>query len=183
VTDSSTAEQAFDSIVASLDGPMVVVTAAVGSERAGCLVGFHAQSSIDPKRLTVWLSKANHTYRVALRATHFAVHFLATDQFAIARHFGTTTGDDGDKFVAWPSNSGPGGVPILADVPQWMALRRVALLDEGGDHVCVVGEVTAAHSEHGFTPLRLSQVAHLQAGHDAQERHSPPTERATSDLS
>ena len=180
VTDCRSDADAFDSILASLDGPMVVVTTAVDSERAGCLVGFHAQSSIDPKRLTVWLSKANHTYRVALRARHFAVHFLATDQVAIARHFGTTR-DDGDKFVAWPSDSGPGGVPILADVPQWMALRRVALLDEGGDHVCVVGEVIAAHSDDGFSPLRLSQVAHLQAGHDAEERHSPPTERAAAE--
>lgn len=160
---------------------MVVVTTAVGAERAGCLVGFHAQSSIEPKRLTVWLSKANHTYRVALRATHFAVHFLDAGQFAIAHDFGTKTGDDGDKFVGWSCSSGPEEVPILADVAQWMALRRVALLDEGGDHVCVVGEVIAANSAHGFTPLRLSQVVHLRPGHDVEERHSPPTERAAAE--
>jgi flavin reductase (DIM6/NTAB) family NADH-FMN oxidoreductase RutF len=183
VTERPSAADAFESIVGSLDGAMVVVTTAVDSERAGCLVGFHAQSSIEPKRLAVWLSKANHTYRVALRAKHFAVHFLATDQFAIAQHFGTKTGDDGDKFVAWPSSSGPGGVPILSDVAHWMALRRVALLDEGGDHVCLVGEVTAAWSARQFTPLRLSQVAHLQPGHDVEERHSPPTERAASEPS
>ena len=29
---------------------MVVVTTAQGDERAGCLVGFHAQSSIEPPR-------------------------------------------------------------------------------------------------------------------------------------
>lgn len=59
---------AFDSVMASLDAPMAVVTTAVDDERAGCLIGFHAQSSIDPGRYCVWLSKANHTYRVAWRA-------------------------------------------------------------------------------------------------------------------
>ena len=62
----------FDSLMASLDPPMVVVTAAAGGERAGCLVGFHSQSSIEPARCCVWLSKANHTYRVALLAAHWA---------------------------------------------------------------------------------------------------------------
>ena len=42
---------AFDSLMASLDGPMAVVTTAVAGERAGCLVGFHAQSAIDPRAL------------------------------------------------------------------------------------------------------------------------------------
>lgn len=177
LTQITDADKAFEAIVGSLDGPMVVVTSAVESERAGCLVGFHAQSSIEPRRMTVWLSKANHTYRVALRSTHFAVHFLATEQFAIARHFGTRSGDDGDKFLAWSTSSGPGDVPLLDDVPNWLVLRRVALLDEGGDHACVVGEVVDARSTH-FTPMRLSQVAHLRAGHDADERHNPPTERA-----
>ena len=175
---SDDGSSAFDSIVDSLDGPMVVVTAAVDSERAGCLVGFHAQSSIDPKRLTIWLSKANHTVRVTLRATHFAVHFLAADQFAIARHFGTRSGDDGDKFLAWATSTGAGDVPLLDDVPHWMVLRRTALLDEGGDHVCVVGEVVEARSTGRFVPLRLAQVIDLRAGHGAEERPGPATERA-----
>ena len=57
---------AFDVILASLDSPLVVVTAGADSEalegeRAGCLVGFHSQSSVSPERFSVWLSKANHT--------------------------------------------------------------------------------------------------------------------------
>jgi flavin reductase (DIM6/NTAB) family NADH-FMN oxidoreductase RutF len=67
---------AFDGLMSSLDPPLIVVTTAVGDERGGCLVGFHAQSSIDPGRYCIWLSKANHTYRLALRATHLGIHFL-----------------------------------------------------------------------------------------------------------
>ncbi|MFE2251449.1 flavin reductase, partial [Streptomyces lavendulae] len=41
-----------------LDGPVyvVAVAVAVGAERAGCLVGFASQCSIDPPRFIVWLS-------------------------------------------------------------------------------------------------------------------------------
>ena len=48
--------EAFDDVMASLDPPMAVVTAASGGERAGCLVGFHAQCSIDPPRFLVDVS-------------------------------------------------------------------------------------------------------------------------------
>ena len=50
---------AFKDLIAQLDYPMIVVTTASAGERAGCLVGFHTQSSIDPERFAVWLSKAN----------------------------------------------------------------------------------------------------------------------------
>ena len=90
--------EAFDGLMSSLDPPLVVVTTAVGDERGGCLVGFHAQAGIDPDRYCLWLSKANHTYRLALRATHLGVHFLAEDQLDLAERFGTLTGDDVDKF-------------------------------------------------------------------------------------
>jgi flavin reductase (DIM6/NTAB) family NADH-FMN oxidoreductase RutF len=69
-------DDAFATIMSSLDAQLIVVTTAEAQERAGCLVGFHAQASIEPARYCIWLSKANHTYRVALRSTHLAIHFL-----------------------------------------------------------------------------------------------------------
>ncbi len=171
-------EDSWSEILTSLDTPLVVVTTAIGSERAGCVVGFHSQSSMDPGRFTIWLSKANHTYRVALRASHLAVHFLSIGDLAVAEHFGTLTGDTTDKFADVPTTSGPGGVPILQDWPRWLVARRVALLDEGGDHVCVVTEPLTVHSSGPFEPLRLSHAEGLTPGHENQERHNPPTERA-----
>jgi len=40
----------FHDLAADLDYPMLIVTAAADGERAGCLVGFAAQCSIDPLR-------------------------------------------------------------------------------------------------------------------------------------
>ena len=169
----------FADLIASLDPPLVVVTTALDGERAGCLVGFHAQSSIDPARYCVWLSKANHTYRIAQRSGHFAVHLLAETDAELARRFGTLSGDDVDKFADLPVSEGGGGVPLLDRCPRRLVLRRVALLDEGGDHVCVSGAVVAAHGDGGFEPLRLSRAAGWEPGHASEERPTPATERAT----
>jgi flavin reductase (DIM6/NTAB) family NADH-FMN oxidoreductase RutF len=168
-------EGAFDSLMVSLDPPMVVVTTAVAGERAGCLVGFHAQSAIDPRRYCVWLSKANHTYRVALRSTHLAVHFLTKDDFEVAEHFGTLTGDDVDKFAGLDVKAGPDGVPLLERCPNRLTLRRTVLMDEGGDHLCLAAECLQSETSGAFEPLRLSDVTHLVPGHENDERADPPT--------
>ncbi|GAA2770776.1 hypothetical protein GCM10019017_11360 [Streptomyces showdoensis] len=66
----------FSAFTEQLDSPMYVVTAASPGGRGGCLVGFASQCSIDPPRFVVWLSTANHTYRVARAAEHLTVHLL-----------------------------------------------------------------------------------------------------------
>ncbi|MGB3409830.1 MAG: flavin reductase family protein [Microthrixaceae bacterium] len=169
----------FQQLMSTLDPPMIVVTTAVGTERAGCLVGFHSQSSINPGRYVVWLSKANHTSRVAQLATTFAVHFLAHDQRDLAVHFGTQSGDDVDKFADLQLESVDGSVPLLTDCPNRFWGRKATLLDEGGDHLCVVIDpIEAAEVSSSFRCLRLSDVSDLDASHDAEERNHPPTERA-----
>jgi len=165
----------FDSLMASLDPPMVVVTTAVAGERAGCLVGFHAQSAIDPQRYCLWLSKANHTYRVALRATRLAVHFLTEEDLDVAEHFGTLSGEDVDKFEGLDLDEGPEGLPLLRRCTHRLSLARTVLVDEGGDHVCLAAQCLEAETSGPFVPLRLSRVNHLVPGHASDERADPPT--------
>jgi flavin reductase (DIM6/NTAB) family NADH-FMN oxidoreductase RutF len=173
-----TSADALATIASSLDPALIVVTAAAGSERGGCLVGFHAQSSIDPPRYSVWLSKANHTYRIALRSTHLGIHFLSEQDMEWAELFGTHTGDEIDKFAHLNVRSGPGRIPVLSDCPHRLTARITALLDERGDHLCIATELVDATDGGPFSPLRLSHAAHLDPGHGNEERNSPPTERA-----
>jgi flavin reductase (DIM6/NTAB) family NADH-FMN oxidoreductase RutF len=168
----------FDDLVAHLDPPLAVVTTVAKGERAGCLIGFHAQCSISPQRYVIWLSKANHTFRVALHAQHFAVHFVRSGDLDVARLFGTKTGDETDKFAACGWRPGPDGVPVLDACPDHFLARKVALLDEGSDHVCIVLEPTDAASTGDLEPLRLSAANDLTPGHEAEQRPQPATERA-----
>lgn len=133
---------AFDAIMATVDYPMYVVTTVDRSSvraRAGCLVGFATQCSIDPARFLVGLSKANRTYRVALDADVLAVHLLAPAQCGLAELFGGETGDEVDKFSQCAWEDGPLGVPVLVEAPAWFAGRVVDCVDLG-DHVGFVIE-------------------------------------------
>ncbi|QGV82382.1 flavin reductase [Streptomyces ficellus] len=147
---------------------MYVVTAVAGGERAGCLVGFASQCSIQPPRFTVWLSKANRTYRVARRATHLAVHLLHREQLDVARLFGGETGDEVDKFqrVAW--RHGHGDAPVLTDACAWF-VGHVQDQIEGGDHVgFLLDPVEASPKAPGRPPLVMfGDVADLSPGHPA----------------
>lgn len=172
-------DDAFDDLLASADTAMTIVTTQVAGERAGCLVGFQAQCSIEPRRYVVWLSKANHTERIAVRADHLAVHFLTEDDHDLAELFGGASGDEVDKFAGCEWTPGPGDVPVLHRCPNRLVGRRIAVLDEGSDHVCVVLEPVEVRSTGRFRPLRLSQVTDIEPGHTNEERPHPPTERST----
>ena len=111
----------FSDLVGDLDYPMMIVTATAGSERAGCLVGFATQCSIDPPRFAVWISRKNHTFRVARDAGVLAVHFLSEADRPLAELFGGTTGDEVDKFSRCRWRIGPQGVPVLDDCARWFA--------------------------------------------------------------
>jgi flavin reductase (DIM6/NTAB) family NADH-FMN oxidoreductase RutF len=172
-------DDVFDLMMTSLDAPVAVVTTAALGERAGCLIGFHAQCSISPRHSAIWLSKANYTYRVGLHADHFAVHWLTEEDRSVAELFGASTGDEIDKFAHCEWESGPADVPLLTACPNRMVGRRIALLSESSDHVCMVLEPVLV-SGGRFRPLRLSAVSDIDPGHGVDERPEPPSQRAAS---
>ena len=164
----------LDDLMGSVDSPLIVVTTSAEGERAGCLVGFHSQASIDPEHYCFWLSEANHTYRVALRADHFAVHFPTTADSELARFFGSRSGSETDKFAGLDFTVTEDGVPLLADLPNRLIVERIAMLDDGSDHVCLTARVIAIEFGQSFTPLRPSQLGDLKPGHGSDERAIRP---------
>ena len=117
-----------------------------------------------PAGYCVWLSKANHTYRLALRAQYLAIHFLGAQDHDLAELFGTLSGDDVDKFERASTTMASQASRSWTGAANWLVVERVALLDEGGDHVCIVTESLVASFGGSFTPLRLSDVDDLDPG-------------------
>ena len=160
--------RSLDPFVGGMNTPMFVVTTVhpESGERAGCLVGFASQCSIEPDRFAVWLSQRNHTYRVAMEANVLAVHGLAEGDRGLAELFGSRTGDRVDKFAECAWRPGPGGVPILNGVVRWFAgeiLDRTPWGNHTGFHLAPI-EVTG---EPDPPPLMFHAVMDLQPGHDA----------------
>jgi flavin reductase (DIM6/NTAB) family NADH-FMN oxidoreductase RutF len=152
---------------------LVIVTAAalpddvVGTveyERSGCVVGFVTQASIDPWRLLVCLSPANHTFGVAARASHLAVHLIPHDRFDLARLFGELTGDDVDKFTRCKWHWGPAQTLILDEAP--VMVGRLVGRFEFGDHVGhLLDPVAVGGPDPTHAVLHLGDVDRLEPGH------------------
>ncbi|MFD4630799.1 flavin reductase family protein [Streptomyces sp. NPDC058284] len=128
----------MDAFTGLLNPPVYVVTAATGDgRRAGCLVGFASQCSLDPTRFAVWLSKANHTYDLALEVRTLAVHLLPHDRHDLAERFGSLCSAETDKFAGLPWHEGPDGTVVLDDALGWFTGRVHERVD-GGDHVAFI---------------------------------------------
>jgi len=89
---------------------------------------------------------------------------------ALAEHFGARSGEDGEKFSGVEHEIAQSGVPLVSALPHRMLVKRIATLDDGGDHVCITARVVTAESRTPFTPLRTSDVSHIVPGHDSDER-------------
>jgi flavin reductase (DIM6/NTAB) family NADH-FMN oxidoreductase RutF len=160
---------AVDGFVDLLDPPVYVVTATADGERAGCLVGFASQCSLSPVRFAVWLSKVNHTYRVACRATFLGVHLLGREQHGLARLFGSETGDRVDKFTRARWAPGSEGVPVLDDACAWF-VGRIEDRADWGDHV----GFALTPVDGGARPLPRGSVLTLRDVIDLNPGHPAP---------
>lgn len=158
--------EAIDRWAGQLDYPMFVVTAAAGGERAGCLVGFVTQCSIDPLRFLVCLSDKNRTYRVAQRTDVLAVHVVPAERTDVAELFGSLTGDEVDKFERCDWREGPGGAPVLTACPNWFAGRVIERLGTG-DHQALLLDPFAAGATDGVTQLDFHRARRMDPGHEA----------------
>ncbi|WP_182347475.1 flavin reductase family protein [Tomitella gaofuii] len=157
----------FARIAAASDSPIFIVTTCHDEERAGCLVGFGCQASIAPARFLVCLSNKNRTFRLARHASRLAVHLLGTDQYRLARLFGSCTGDEVDKFDACSWRPDAHGVPILAGVPAWFAGPITAVTGFGDHTGFVVTPDSAAGADRIAPLLTMHDVLGLDPGHPA----------------
>jgi flavin reductase (DIM6/NTAB) family NADH-FMN oxidoreductase RutF len=159
--------EAFEKLVALLNYPMFVVTTEANDISAGCLVGFASQTSVQPPRFLVGLSKQNHTFRVAAGATHLAVHVFDREHLDVVELFGSQTGDKINKFDRCSWHRGPAQMPILDDAAAWFVgkvLDRFSL----GDHVGHLLEPVDGNPPHALEHwVSFGDVHHLQPGHEA----------------
>ena len=162
----SDAATAFNELMGMLDYPMFIVTARAGDERAGCLIGFATQASINPPRFLAGLSEKNRTYRIARDAAHLAVHLVPAEAEQLAELFGGETGDEVDKFARTAWHDGPEGVPILDACENWF-VGGVLGRSDFGDHVGFLLEPVAARHGTRGRAFTFHRAKRIHAGHEA----------------
>jgi flavin reductase (DIM6/NTAB) family NADH-FMN oxidoreductase RutF len=157
--------RAVHELVSELDYPMFIVTVAGRRERAGCLIGFATQCSIDPPRFLVCLSDKNKTFRVAREASVMVVHMVPSDAGELARLFGEQTGDEVDKFARCEWSPGPDGTPVLNDCRNLFAARIVERID-AGDHWAFVLDPFEGASDRRQSQFDFHRAKRMEPGHE-----------------
>jgi flavin reductase (DIM6/NTAB) family NADH-FMN oxidoreductase RutF len=150
----------------ALTGPVYIVTAFAEGRRAGCLIGFATQVSIDPERFLACISRANATFPVAMAAARLGVHAVTETERDLAELFGGETGDEVDKFARCAWTPADDGTPILSGPPAWFLGRIVGRIDLG-DHVGCVIEPERSHGDVPIAQLTERDLAEIEPGHPA----------------
>ncbi|MFL5782036.1 MAG: flavin reductase family protein [Thermoleophilaceae bacterium] len=159
--------EAFDSLVGALDYPMFIATTVADGERAGCLLGFATQCSIEPALFLACISDKNRTYRVLERgASAMVVHVVPRGADQLVELFGGETGDEADKFDRCRWSAGPQGIPVLDECRSWFA-GRIADRVRLGDHVGFVLDPFDGAAGYDGPAFPFSRAKRVEPGHEA----------------
>jgi NDP-sugar pyrophosphorylase family protein/flavin reductase (DIM6/NTAB) family NADH-FMN oxidoreductase RutF len=132
----------FKETLAGVPAPVTIVTTSAGSKPHGTTVSAFSSLSADPPLVLVALDTKSDQLRLQPETGRFAVNLLAGDQ----EELGLACAKKGpDKFakVPWQEDL---GLPRIEGAAAFLACEIQEFLP-GGDHVIVVGLVTACESE------------------------------------
>lgn len=130
----------FRSALGSFTTGVTIVTT---HDADGAPVGITANSfnsvSLDPPMVLWSLARSARSLASFAGAQHWAVHILSAQQEELSNRFAKS---GSDKFAGLATETGHGGVPLLAGCAARLQCRS-AFQYEGGDHLIFVGEVLA----------------------------------------
>lgn len=163
------------------------VTIVTAQDNDGNKVGVTANSfnsvSLDPALILWSIDKRSSSKEIFLKASHFAVNVLASDQISISNHFARPSDD---KFANIAHQEGRGGALLFADTAAHFECELYQVI-EGGDHLILLGKVVD-FKDRGRAPLLYHQgvyaVALPHSGLDIKESDLPqqPISTATKHL-
>ncbi|QWF20598.1 flavin reductase family protein [Nocardioides sp. LMS-CY] len=134
---------------------VVAVTYESAGARYGMTVNSFTSVSLDPALALVAIRKSSRA-REFLETGHYAINVLAEEQLATGLHFAGRPGDGSD--VEWVTE---GRAPRVRGALAYFECAPWATYD-GGDHVLVVGRVTAFGERDGAGPLVFFEGAWRQ---------------------
>jgi flavin reductase (DIM6/NTAB) family NADH-FMN oxidoreductase RutF len=113
--------------------PVVALTATAEGHRNGMIANSAQRASLVPSipRISVYISKTNHTHDLVYRSGVLGVHLLRRDQWDLIWNLGLRSGRDTDKLAGLALRAGSTGVPMLVDVLAAFECRVINAMDGG----------------------------------------------------
>jgi flavin-dependent trigonelline monooxygenase, reductase component len=133
--------ETFRQVMASFPAGVAVVTTVDEDGRPYGLTTTAVTSvSADPPLLLVCVDRSSRTLPFLRRTGRFAVNILESRHAAVAHRFASK---DDEKFVGLAWMQTRDGSPVLHEHSSAWAETRIRQEIEAGDHVILIGEVTA----------------------------------------
>lgn len=116
-----------------------------GKKDNGCIVNTVAMITDNPKRITVYVNKANYTDEVLRKTGVFTVSVLSEKApFDVYKQFGFQSGRTVDKFAGTEYPRAENGLCYLPEVSNAVISGKVIDALDYGTHTLYVAEVTEA---------------------------------------
>ena len=124
---------------------LFVLTTTDGEKQNGCIVNTVSMLTDNPKRITVFVNKANYSEEL-LRKTGVLNVSILTEKtpFDVFRQFGFQSGRDVDKFADKTYPTTENGLYYLPEYANAVISAKVIDAHEYGTHTLFVAEVTEA---------------------------------------
>jgi flavin reductase (DIM6/NTAB) family NADH-FMN oxidoreductase RutF len=119
-------------------------------------VNWVTQTSFKPPLVAMGVKEDSGIYQQLKATGVFALSFLESGQKDLAFAFFRPSKVEGDTINGQRFVTHETGAPVIAAAPAWVEGRVIGMV-EGGDHICVVGEVTNAGQEREARILTLEE--------------------------
>jgi flavin reductase (DIM6/NTAB) family NADH-FMN oxidoreductase RutF len=127
---------------------VTIVTTSVDGRAHGTTVSSFQSLSADPPLITIALKRSSDLLGLLEQSRRFVVNLLAAGQ----EELGRSCAQKGDDKLAGVALEEVDGLPRIQGAAGWLSCE-VRDFVEGGDHVLVVGEVTANETVEDAPPL------------------------------
>ncbi len=124
---------------------LFVLTVKDGEKHNGCIVNTVSMLTDNPKRITVFVNKANYTEELIRKTGVFNATVLTESApFSLFQHFGFQSGRDVDKFEGKAYPTTENGLYYIPENANAVISARVIDAHDYGTHTLFVAEVTEA---------------------------------------
>lgn len=124
---------------------LFMLTSTDGQKQNGCIVNTVAMITDNPKRITVFVNKANYTEELIRKTGILNVSILTeSTPFSVFEQFGFSSGRDTDKFANTNYPTTENGLYYLPAHTNAVLSGKVVGVHDYGTHTLFVAEVTQA---------------------------------------
>lgn len=124
---------------------LFMLTSTDGEKQNGCIVNTVSMLTDNPKRIVVFVNKANYTEELLRKTGVFTVSVLTeSTPFEVFKQFGFCSGRDTDKFADATYPKAENGLYYLPEYANAVLSGKVVDALDYGTHTLFVAEVTEA---------------------------------------